>query len=209
MLGIADLIGGEWPAKARAAALALEETGDKADTKDLAIRLLADLRSIFDRDKRKEYLSAENITSCLANIDESPWLDYKNGKPINSNGFAKLLEPFGIYSRKVTTGPDKGNMRWYRADFEDTWTRYLPQEGAESTTRASTASTALKNKANPASQASTAGEACDGEKPRISMEWSQWRLKTGKTGPLQILMAPIQVPAIRPRMTAMLTNCGS
>jgi hypothetical protein len=35
LLGIADLIGGKWPAKARAAALALEETGDKADTKDL------------------------------------------------------------------------------------------------------------------------------------------------------------------------------
>ena len=31
---------------------------------------------------------------------------------------------------------------------------------------ASTASTTLKNKANPASQASTAGEACDGEKPK-------------------------------------------
>ena len=166
LLGIADLIGGKWPAKARAAALALEETGDKADTKDLAIRLLADLRSIFDRDKRKEYLSAEHITGCLANIDESPWPDYKNGKPINSNGFAKLLEPFEIYSRKVTTGPDKGNMRWYRADFEDTWTRYLPQEGAECTTRASTASTTLKNKANPASQASTAGEAYDGEKAK-------------------------------------------
>ena len=27
------------------------------------------------------------------------------------------------------------------------------------------------------------------KKPRISMEWSQWRLKTGKTGPLRILMA--------------------
>jgi putative DNA primase/helicase len=166
LLGIADLIGGKWAAKARAAALALEETGDKADTKDLAIRLLADLRSIFDRDKRKEYLSAEHITGCLANIDESPWPDYRNGKPINSNGFARLLEPFEIYSRKVTTGPDKGNMRWYRADFEDTWTRYLPQEGAESTARASTASTALKNKANPVSPASTAGEACDGEKAK-------------------------------------------
>ena len=36
------------------------------------------------------------------------------------------------------------------------------------------------------------------KKPRISMEWSQWRLKTRKTDPLRILMAPIQVPAHPP-----------
>ena len=45
LLAVADLAGGEWPAKARQAAAALE-TGD--DAEGLGILLLRDLRELFD-----------------------------------------------------------------------------------------------------------------------------------------------------------------
>jgi putative DNA primase/helicase len=126
LFNIADRIGGEWPAKARAAALTIEGAESECEkaSPTSGIRLLADCRTVFEDEGATEP-SAKEIIARLYALDESPWRDYKWGKPITESAFAALLEPFGIKSKRQKSGKDKGRMKWRRSDFEDAWRRYL------------------------------------------------------------------------------------
>jgi hypothetical protein len=52
LLAIADLSGGDWPARARAAALALSGTGSREDD-ELTAKLIRDIRAVFDQTGKK------------------------------------------------------------------------------------------------------------------------------------------------------------
>ena len=117
---IAELLGGEWPSKAREAALTIE--GATCECENAGVRLLADCRTVFE-DRDATELSAADIIAGICSLEESPW--YRSGKPITERGFADILEPFGLKSRRKTCGEDKGRKRWHRTDFEDAWRRYL------------------------------------------------------------------------------------
>lgn len=126
LFNIAELIGEEWPAKAREAALAIE--GAAWECQNAGVRLLADCRTVFE-DRGATELAAAEIIAGICSPEENPWADHRKGKPITERGFADLLEPFGIKSRRKTHGEGKGRMKWHRADFEDAWRRYLSLEG--------------------------------------------------------------------------------
>ena len=71
LIVVADVAGGDWPARARRAALALTAEDDSDTT--LGARLLADLRDVFgDRDA----MHGETILDALHKIPEAPWADY-------------------------------------------------------------------------------------------------------------------------------------
>jgi putative DNA primase/helicase len=124
LFNIADQAGGEWPAKARAAALSIEGAASENTGQTSAIRLLADCRTIFEDEGATE-LSAREIIARLCALEETPWADYRLGKKISEPAFAALLEPYGIKSKRETSGKDKGCKKWRRTDFEDAWRRYL------------------------------------------------------------------------------------
>jgi putative DNA primase/helicase len=113
-------------AAARVAALAIEGAASEGENtgQTSAIRLLADCQTIFE-DAGATELSAKEIIARLCALDETPWRDYKSSKPIKDAAFAALLEPFGIKSKRQTSGKDKGCKKWHRTDFEDAWQRYL------------------------------------------------------------------------------------
>jgi hypothetical protein len=124
LFAIADLAGGEWPKRARDAAVALHgDTLGSSQEDDADVRLFRDLHDIFGEE---DFLATEVILEALIEIPEAPWAEWqKNGKPITARGLAKILKPF-----EITPKPDpKGQIRgYYRADFEDTWARYMDQE---------------------------------------------------------------------------------
>jgi hypothetical protein len=67
LLVIADIAGGDWPQRARDAAVTLV-TDSKRETPSLGVRLLKDLRTIFgDRDA----IGTEDILDALYKIEES------------------------------------------------------------------------------------------------------------------------------------------
>jgi Protein of unknown function (DUF3631) len=124
LLAVADLAGGDWPGRGRAAAVALSSDEDDRD-RSLGTRLLADLRDVFgDADA----LSTEAILTDLAKISEAPWADYY-GKALAPRDLARLLLPYGVRSRDVKiAGAAKKGYR--REQLHDTWTRYLPPRQA-------------------------------------------------------------------------------
>jgi hypothetical protein len=96
MLGFADQVGGEWGAKARTAALAIEGAESECENASPTspIRLLADCQTIFE-DAGATELSAREIIAGLCALDETPSADYRSGRPTTERGFAALLRPFG------------------------------------------------------------------------------------------------------------------
>jgi Protein of unknown function (DUF3631) len=134
LLAIADLAGGPWPGWSRSAAIALHQAhADQHDT----IRLLSDLRSIFDGHKA---LSTKDVIRALVDIEDAPYAIWwarqvadADANPDKSPGLwqslgAKLsreLKEFEVKPRKAYDGERK--FKGYeRADLEPLWERYLP-----------------------------------------------------------------------------------
>lgn len=119
LLAIADAADGEWPARARRAALVL--SGDRAPEDDTAgVRLLSDCRAVFgDADR----LSSADLAGRLAALEEAPWGAWY-GHPLDTRGLAKLLRRFDVRPKQLRVGEEK--VRGYdRVDLEDVWGRYL------------------------------------------------------------------------------------
>jgi Protein of unknown function (DUF3631) len=120
LLAIADLIGGDWPALARIAALELS-TGVDHEDESHGVRLLGDVRTVFD-ERAVDRLSSATLAAALAEIEESPWAEWY-GKPITATAIARLLSRFEIKPKKLRFGEE--TARGYERDqFADAWERY-------------------------------------------------------------------------------------
>jgi hypothetical protein len=136
LIAVADLAGGDWPVRAREAARALSSEADESATGSL--RLLADLRGIFDD---ADALWTETILGALHKLPEAPWPDWY-GKPITDRGIAGLLEDYGIKSCDVKLN-GKNRKGYRREHLWDAWIRYLPA------TPSATSATSATSQVNP------------------------------------------------------------
>ena len=127
LVAIADLAGGDWPARARAAALAL--SGDDlaaAKDDDIDTMLLSDIRDAFTS-RGTDKLSGETLTNYLTGLEGRPWAEWKNGKPLTKFQLSRRLKKYGVVSDALDLGGDEGRLKGYRReDFEDAFARYLP-----------------------------------------------------------------------------------
>ena len=128
LIAVADAVGGDWPKRAREAAVALVADAKEAEL-SLGIRLLADLRTVFgDIDA----ISSKAILDALHKMEEAPWGDLK-GKPLDERSLARRLKQYGVKSTTIRT--DHSILKGYRReDLHDAWSRYLPQSPATSVT---------------------------------------------------------------------------
>jgi putative DNA primase/helicase len=124
LLAIADVGGGDWPARARWAVQSLAGAGD--DDQSARVTILADIRAIF-AERRTDRLSSAELVEALVAIEGRPWAEWKANKAITANGLARLLAPFRIKPGTIRTGG--GTPKGYQlAQFEDAFARYLPGE---------------------------------------------------------------------------------
>ena len=126
LLAIADRCGGEWPERARSAALILTGVVDAEDDGHGRL-LLEDLRELFhvhDQDR----LASKAIIEALGRKVDRPWPEWRQGKPLTEVQLARLLKPFDIRPRSIRV--DEANTpKGYRLeDCEDAFARYLPSE---------------------------------------------------------------------------------
>jgi hypothetical protein len=129
LLTVADLVGGEWPARARAAALDLSGVR-VSDEQPIDAQLLADVRTVFEDRGDPDYLSSEDIITVLRAMTERPWADWNKGRGMSPAQLANRLRDFGdgsggLHTRETRIGTKTGK-RWHREDFFDAWARYTP-----------------------------------------------------------------------------------
>jgi putative DNA primase/helicase len=120
LLAIADAAGGEWPHRARAAAVAVGELPDS----DLGTMLLADLRDVFGT---AGALYTEAVVEGLLALPERPWRGVRKGRGVDAAWVARTLAPFGIRSERIRNGDDR-RRGYLRAALEPAWSRYLPAD---------------------------------------------------------------------------------
>lgn len=128
LLAVADHAGGDWPERARDAAVTLV-TDSAENRRTLGVQLLADLRVIF---RGADALATETILDRLVALEESPWGDLR-GRALDPRGLASRLRRYTdgegqpIRPSTIRLG-DVVAKGYRRADLHDAWSRYLPPE---------------------------------------------------------------------------------
>jgi Protein of unknown function (DUF3631) len=124
ILGLASVAGGNWPERARKAALVLEDVEQAAE--DLNVELLADIRQIFIQKTPLDPLfSAELLSALLAMVDR-PWPEAgRNGRALTERGMAELLKPFGLRTHKTVRRGKKTAKGYHSTEFKDAFSNYL------------------------------------------------------------------------------------
>jgi len=125
LLALANLAGGDWSVRARAAAAALSGA---ASTEDDSARgqLLTDLRQLFT-DQGTDRVTSSDLIRALRGMDDRPWPEWQRGQPITARQVANLLRGFGIRSRDLRLTDGRGVVKGYvRDDCADAFSRYLP-----------------------------------------------------------------------------------
>jgi hypothetical protein len=120
LFAVADEARGDWPERARTAAVTLV-TDVTAATASLGVRLLEDIRSVFIS-KGKDYLTTETLLAALVELEESPWGDLR-GKPLDARGLSRRLSKYKVKPKTIRDGAltAKG---YDRSDYFDAWSRY-------------------------------------------------------------------------------------
>ena len=121
LLAIADLAGGDWPVRARVAAVALS-TGSEREDESLGARLLGDIQTVFEENTTERYITADLVEE-LAKIEESPWGDWY-GKPISAQALGRLLKPYMIKTLSIWVDGEK-HRGYKREQFANAWVRVL------------------------------------------------------------------------------------
>jgi putative DNA primase/helicase len=131
LIAIADVAGGDWPARVRQIA----QRSAKRDEATAGIMLLEDIRNIFgEREKSKrednDKISSADLVKALGELEERPWPEWRADKPITQRQLAKLLEPFRIAPGTIRLADGKTPKGYKLSSFEDAFARYLPARSA-------------------------------------------------------------------------------
>lgn len=126
LLAVANLAGGDWPERARAAAVALV-AASKQRAPTVGVLLLRDIRTAFT-EAHADRLTTEQLLHALNRMDESPWSTIRRGEQLDGRGLSQRLAKYGISSKKHVR--DRGLRGYDRAQFVDAWSRYLPSPTA-------------------------------------------------------------------------------
>ena len=164
LLAIADAAGGSWPARARAAALALS-AGRGAEDGSEPERLLADIFTVFSDSGHR--LPSSVMCDRLNAIEEGPWGGKRRGEGLDPRGLAKLLRGFDIVPGNIRLPDGKTPKGYRREQFLDAWSRHLPDDDegpADSPKPPSTPSDSPAN-ATPPHPSAHAGSGRGGQVP--------------------------------------------
>jgi hypothetical protein len=135
LLAIADAVGAPIADTARRAAVALSSDTDIEDD-SFGIQLLTDLREVWQDDEHwvgehpREVAYSSFLCSALGNLEDRPWGGWGKGraKPgFTPRDLARTLRPYGIKPKTVRIGAGTGKG-YHRAQFQDVWRRYAPDE---------------------------------------------------------------------------------
>jgi hypothetical protein len=123
LFAIAELVGGDWPARCLASFNHLTSFESPATQQD-GVRLLGDIKAIFT-ELGVDRISSKDLADLLCDVPHGHWLEAnKGGRPITETWLGRQLNRFQIHPRRIRLGDDV--LRGYLiADFKDTFTRFL------------------------------------------------------------------------------------
>jgi Protein of unknown function (DUF3631)/Toprim-like len=135
LFAIADLVGGDWPQRARDAAVSLMGYAARValeSDQHVGLELLADIRTIFAKRKNPTELPTDDIINALVAFDDRPWATFTKGdKPITPHRLRLILKRFNVQKPEKMRDGDE-TFRGYKLEaFADAFARYLPSEAEQ------------------------------------------------------------------------------
>ncbi|MGY8668756.1 DUF3631 domain-containing protein [Bradyrhizobium sp. UFLA05-109] len=132
LLVVADLVGGEWPQKAREAAAALVTVARETPV-SLNLRLLEDLRTVFlnrltaVEQAQPPGLSTKKILDDLCTLEDSPWQTINKGERLSPDQLSRRLRDYSVKrtNLRLTPGVREQTKGYPIAPLADAWRRYL------------------------------------------------------------------------------------
>ncbi len=123
LIAIADVAGGDWPERARQAAMGLE-SGMVDDSESITVMLFADIRAAFEQYGDNKMPSAK-LAEYLNDMEGRPWPEYgRSRKPITTNQIARLLRRHAISPGTIRWGAE--TAKGYKlGTFQEAFSRYL------------------------------------------------------------------------------------
>jgi hypothetical protein len=140
---IADLAGGRWPEAARVAALALSGGDRRNDEASLGVKLLTDV-GVLRETVGGEKITCRDLADALNALEESPWGGWKDGAGLSTRLLGWKLKPYGIFSKPIRIDGQRAGNGYEWEQFEDAWSRYLPETGSTTGTTGTTGSQTQK-----------------------------------------------------------------
>jgi len=125
LFAIADLAGGEWPSRSRAAAIELSATPEN-DEAGRGTQLLTGVRVALED---REVITTAELLAAINGDDDLPFGAWRDGKGLDARTLARLVKPYGLKPRTVRIGQETAKG-YHAADFADVFARYLPPTGA-------------------------------------------------------------------------------
>jgi uncharacterized protein DUF3631 len=123
LLAIADLGGGDWPQRARQAAVELTTT---AHERSVTGSLLMDMFLAFVRLKRTRMFTLDLMIWLNDFCEARPWQEARNGRKVTEMWIAQQLRPFGVTPKPMRIG-NKQRRGYEKADVVEVCRRYVPQ----------------------------------------------------------------------------------
>lgn len=170
LIAIGDLAGGDWPVRARTAAVTLTGAREANTVTGDSVALLADCHAVFAAAGGPPALPTSFLIERLKAMDDAPWSD------INPHKLGVMLREFEIRSAgnvRFMTGQAKG---YTRASFTDAWHRYC---GLDEPSRAPSAEKASQP-SQPSSETGRSPEwdgwqpSHNSNRPRPDQQWDGW-----------------------------------
>jgi hypothetical protein len=125
LLAIADLAGGEWPERARKAAVALSTSDPELS---VGSQLLTATRALFNG---RERMATLDLLGLLNADEELPFGGWRDGRGLDSRGLARLLHPYGVRPKTIRLDGDATAKGYQRDQFADAWERWAPPPPTE------------------------------------------------------------------------------
>ncbi|AYC39388.1 hypothetical protein DWG14_03625 [Streptomyces griseorubiginosus] len=123
---IADLAGGHWPARARAACVAMTRYEAVQDEQtNLKTRLLRDIHRIFQAHGNPEAMSSLDLVTTLLQDADAPWAEHGT-KGLNAHHLGNMLRDFGISPANYRFDKGRQAKGYARNRFLDSWARHCP-----------------------------------------------------------------------------------
>jgi 5S rRNA maturation endonuclease (ribonuclease M5) len=143
-------------------ALRLSGEGVPAEEESVGVRLLVDVRRVFE-EAGVDRLPTEELLQALAEIEEGPWGDF-HGRRITPQALARLLRPFGVRPERWREG-DRVIRGYILGAFGDAFARYLPSGTLEPSQPSQPSNGAGSSHLGEPSQTPLVTDAQNGRKP--------------------------------------------
>ncbi len=122
LLVLADLAGGEWPEKARQAAVGLTSS---AQENSPISTLLFDIYVSFTKIGTQR-IHSRTLVADLNRLTDRPWMELRKGKGLTELWLAQQLRPYGVRPATLRIGETLAKG-YVEEDFMEVFRRYIPK----------------------------------------------------------------------------------